>query len=777
MKIEDIIKQDSDRLFIIDPECFIIFTGDSIDDPKPFIRIGNWINLPVKSIPLIENVIIPDRIIGNPAYEQFNIHLKEIGSNRYVGSKAIIKRYLNFQNIFGIDLSNVPIVDVETDLPSLSKEKIISDKDTFIGVFYINGNFSVILNDNKVFDLEEVERSTITDVKIHDIISFTNKDTKRYADSGIILFGNNPIFYKNRYFTFYHFPNNYFEGFARLGIDPARVREIIIPNSNLLNITKFIKWKNSKGGRIKLFSDSKEKIDLMQKLFSDVSIIRKDSNGLSFNTGDGINVRNYPGTLNLIITYISIKPAYKEITIAYIKSYTGIQEIFKETLDAIFIPYTIFEKINILFKSVSTPYIIIYDGNKNISKVIGTENIVLYPFIQYEFQKHTNIENIFQSAISLINDRDLASGLIDDYIKSIHDVIFHNQAPGKELSFNEMQDIFNVISILRLNQNSTTDRKLVSLIQKSLYKLRSLVNNNTMLINNKEHFKIILTFYNNSIYEFIKKIDVAISEEAVSFVAEDGEEMIGYLADDSNIDYRGFRERIINDRRRFNELVNMYNKHHKRDKDIPWMDDKFRKKREGLLSENIENDTKELTKSIFRMRLRKITRVLLVLVFTALIFIVSLLSFNYYQRYQERIRIERESRKIEKLIKRYNIHISDKDIYLYADEVAVRNGYERLDFKTLKKKNPDWIFPSNIFILLDKERIVVKKGDTLWGISHKKLMQISIEFYMIIDIIKEKIDKGTDITDDLTKAKKLAFSEKHFKLIQNLLKKTKDEEK
>lgn len=777
MKIEDIIKQDSDRLFIIDPECFIIFTGDSIDDPKPFIRIGNWINLPVKSIPLIENVIIPDRIIGNPAYEQFNIHLKEIGSNRYVGSKAIIKRYLNFQNIFGIDLSNVPIVDVETDLPSLSKEKIISDKDTFIGVFYINGNFSVILNDNKVFDLEEVERSTITDVKIHDIISFTNKDTKRYADSGIILFGNNPIFYKNRYFTFYHFPNNYFEGFARLGIDPARVREIIIPNSNLLNITKFIKWKNSKGGRIKLFSDSKEKIDLMQKLFSDVSIIRKDSNGLSFNTGDGINVRNYPGTLNLIITYISIKPAYKEITIAYIKSYTGIQEIFKETLDAIFIPYTIFEKINILFKSVSTPYIIIYDGNKNISKVIGTENIVLYPFIQYEFQKHTNIENIFQSAISLINDRDLASGLIDDYIKSIHDVIFHNQAPGKELSFNEMQDIFNVISILRLNQNSTTDRKLVSLIQKSLYKLRSLVNNNTMLINNKEHFKIILTFYNNSIYEFIKKIDVAISEEAVSFVAEDGEEMIGYLADDSNIDYRGFRERIINDRRRFNELVNMYNKHHKRDKDIPWMDDKFRKKREGLLSENIENDTKELTKSIFRMRLRKITRVLLVLVFTALIFIVSLLSFNYYQRYQERIRIERESRKIEKLIKRYNIHISDKDIYLYADEVAVRNGYERLDFKTLKKKNPDWIFPGNIFILLDKERIVVKKGDTLWGISHKKLMQISIEFYMIIDIIKEKIDKGTDITDDLTKAKKLAFSEKHFKLIQNLLKKTKDEEK
>ena len=104
MEIKDIIKTDYDRLFIVDPECYIIFTGDSTEDVQPFIRIGNWIDMPVELIPLIENIIITDNIIGNPAHEQFNIDIRYLSTNRYIGSKNIVNKFLDFQKISGLTL-------------------------------------------------------------------------------------------------------------------------------------------------------------------------------------------------------------------------------------------------------------------------------------------------------------------------------------------------------------------------------------------------------------------------------------------------------------------------------------------------------------------------------------------------------------------------------------------------------------------------------------------------------------------------------------------------
>ena len=156
MEIRDIIKSDSDRLFIVDPECYIIFTGETTDDIKPFIRIGNWNDMPVELVPLIENIIITDSLIGNPAHEQFNIEVRHLPENRYIGSRGIVQKFLNYQRTFGLDLTNASIVDIEKDLPELSKEKNISHKDQFIGVFYRNGNFKTLLNKNTIFDLNEV---------------------------------------------------------------------------------------------------------------------------------------------------------------------------------------------------------------------------------------------------------------------------------------------------------------------------------------------------------------------------------------------------------------------------------------------------------------------------------------------------------------------------------------------------------------------------------------------------------------------------------------------
>ena len=93
VEIRDIIKSDSDRLFIVDPECYIIFTGETTDDIKPFIRIGNWSDMPVELVPLIENIIITDGLVGNPSHEQFNIDVRHLPHNRYIGSRGTVQRF------------------------------------------------------------------------------------------------------------------------------------------------------------------------------------------------------------------------------------------------------------------------------------------------------------------------------------------------------------------------------------------------------------------------------------------------------------------------------------------------------------------------------------------------------------------------------------------------------------------------------------------------------------------------------------------------------------
>ena len=139
MKLSDIIRNDNDRLFIVDTECFIIFTGGSITDNRPFIRIGTWSDLPVEIIPLVENIIITDKILGNPALEQFNIDIRNFTSNRYIGGESILRRFLDYQRNFGLDLTNVSVVNIEKDIPELTDKKIFLTGTSLSGFFTATG--------------------------------------------------------------------------------------------------------------------------------------------------------------------------------------------------------------------------------------------------------------------------------------------------------------------------------------------------------------------------------------------------------------------------------------------------------------------------------------------------------------------------------------------------------------------------------------------------------------------------------------------------------------
>ncbi len=137
---------------------------------------------------------------------------------------------------------------------------------------------------------------------------------------------------------------------------------------------------------------------------------------------------------------------------------------------------------------------------------------------------------------------------------------------------------------------------------------------------------------------------------------------------------------------------------------------------------------------------------------------------KYYLDYKKNNKAAAEKMRIKKLVKTYNIYVSSTDILKYTNAVAVLNGFSKITLRDVNRKNPNWIFPGNNLKLIDNERIIVKKGNTMWGIAKIKLMKRHIEFYSIINTIKvNKIainsNKGKIL---LSNAAKLAFSDRHF---------------
>lgn len=757
MELKEIIKSDADRLFILDNECYIIFTGDSIEDDKPFIRIGNWINLPVEIIPLIENIIIPDLIIGNPSHEQFNIDVNFLATNRYIGSELIVKRYLDFQRSFELDLTNANVVNIERDLPALSREKIISDRDSFIGIFYTDGNFRITHNKLSLFNLKEFEADNLNDVKIHEIISRANREGSRYSGSGMVFVQGTPLFYRNRCLSAYHFPRLYYEDFRRLQIDPGQIREILLPASNLMNVTKLLKWRHSTRGRLRIFSDHKEDIDRLQRLFSNVTFVRQNFKGAAFDTGEGLHIQNYPGGYNLKITGRKTRPAGEGLALAYVKGYAGIQDILKEKLDGVLVHSSVYEEMSLYFKSASAPLALLVDRDQKTEHLRRLGHTLVYPGTQCEFLKYARAEDLIRDISSTIDNKGLLERLNAGELSSLPSDMGEYKSSGRADPFDAVCDIRNLIAIMRLRHATTVDRKLAASLKKAIDEAAHLADMESLL-GDERPFRVNLAFCAGAIFDFIEPLEARRGGKVDALFDEIGDDSAQQLGGARDEKLRAYYERITTDRKRLEELLKLFAP--KTDKkELGALKTAIEKKKEHYSSDSLDLPGREAKKEMRVLRLKKILRIALIPIAAAAMILALYFAFDYYGRYQDARRAAAEQRRIDELIKKYGITVADRDIFLYANQVALRNGYSPIAYANLKAKNPNWIYPGNIFILLDGERVIVRLGDTLWGISHKRLMRSKIEFYTRLEAILRGIDEGRDMRAEIEAVKKLAAND------------------
>lgn len=860
MKLSDIIKNDKDRVFKVNPECFIIFTGDTITDQKPFIRIGNWLDLPAETIPLTENIIITDLMCGNPSYEQFNIDIKYLPTNRYIGSSTAINKFLKYQKVFGLDLENAEIIDAEKDIPEISKSRNISDKNSFIGIFYNDGNFKITHKKKDILDLKTGMDNSYGDIQNHENIYNNVKYSSRYNSSGFLFLENNPFFYDNNNIVSYLFPRRYYSLFDDLEINPRNITAIIHPSSNFLGITKFLKWKHFSQGKIHIFTDHEDRFAPIKNLFNKSTVNISSFSTLSHTTKSGFIVKSIPESYNLEITHAS-----ENIKYAYIKGIKNLKKVLKKQYNFICINYSIFEDSNLLLKSAKCPILIVDDGNPNISKLSALDNNILLQNYQYRFIRHDShktVKDIFNNILPENIIEDIFNGDIKD-------------SSLKDLSDSEK---FNCLSCLKYIYKTTQNRKIATKIRKFFQDSKLNVN-----IHNKDFF-IDLHITGKNIFETASEITdqkdhkIFVSDEIIDEkvfnnlsmplklqkeyhkIFEDRDrlsKLLTLFAKESPYKKeiaelkKAIQERkkilendflkkkhreILNITDLFHEDENMLN-HHEDNSLISKVKEKFSSKStdnlqksstdnfileeddssvyvpkynyKGTIEEtdNISNNhnsknnrihknNKNLSKSSSKSannRNKKLgqigddsssNKISLIKgsLFLLIILIFSLLSFWGYKKYsiyhENKISEQRaaekliQAQKIEKekaekaakekmLTEKYSIKVGNKEIFEFTNKIAVKNGYNPFPNGYKRTKNPNWIFPGNKFKFPDGEIVTVKKGDTLWDISEKKLSLVFMTFYSNIDKIDSLKRENQELPPELIKeTKQIIYTEK-----------------
>ncbi len=174
-------------MFQVDRECYIVYMGTAGHDVRPFLRIGTTAFLPEQIKRHIGSVVITDRLTGNFLLEADCLAPRIIRHIRYVGTPQLldaVKHYAHGEQIGSIDLEPVP-------------ERVPNQGGRV--VFYDDGNLRVFLDGHRLFDLSQRERGdrhSIFRVERMDSIVSTSRGSYREEDfrnPGFIVDGNGSV--------------------------------------------------------------------------------------------------------------------------------------------------------------------------------------------------------------------------------------------------------------------------------------------------------------------------------------------------------------------------------------------------------------------------------------------------------------------------------------------------------------------------------------------------------------------------------------------------------
>ncbi len=354
--------------------------------------------------------------------------------------------------------------------------------------------------------------------------------------------------------------------------------------------------------------------------------------------------------------------------------------------------------------------------------------------------------------------------------------------------------------MLKAYMANTTDRKKYSLLKEIHQNSCSKIHFNPTS-EFRSSVKVILALHNNSCCTILKQIA---SPAAEKFIDDYNESTVDEIT--LNSEQKLLGKRILEDRERLNRLLSMFYREitglpsfSKIEKEMSLLKNEIATRKDVYTSEfysiSAASSKKKQSKSILaagtadsaaskeegKSALNKkivIPAVLLILILLASAFFIikkrfpekpGFISESELKPVENKnivVTVKRVNDQEKELLLKHKVKINESDIYRYCNDVAVKNGYSKISLEGLKDKNPHWIFPDNVFIMHDGEKVVVQKGDTLWDLAHAKLEKMNADFYKIIDEI-EKTDPSdkSRINTLITEAEKYSYIKQQIQIL------------
>ncbi len=703
------------RVFQIDNECYIVYLGSDREDYKPFLRVGNSKSLTQEIISNIYNIIITDSYIGNPSLEAFNINTVNIHENRYVGNENTIRKFLVFLNNFNIETSKIT-----------QYQKIKTEDNKALVFFYDDGNVNLNYDKKLLFDLKSREKKDLHFIeKTKWIMAQFLKNSLRYSPSdfnkpGFAMVKNSVVLFNREKIIAFSLPDDYFYTFTQSGIDPDLISAVITEDAteSIIDLLKRKKYKKEKidvlsrnmpllKSALDLFESSKE--DSLKSTLSDLtkkSAVTKFDYTIRANK-DALRFKNKEIPYSISISDKLEKAAEKELLINHTKkAFTlpgrSVRESVKipEGIPHIFIMEEppIRGLLETFFKELLTPFV---DLLSSVELVLIKQLESLFNDIINDTKFHGSLKNV-KRGINRIK------------INSKSSVIFLLSNAGEICSL-----------LINMKKNKQDAVRSLSNIKASINKrLRSIETVDISLplicnlyISEQGTYSLYRLFKNT-----VTKDEYSLSQDIISTIEEK---------------VRGKNEYFQQERRRLIDLI---------DELMLPPSAVEAKVKPGARKEEMPVTAREKRKTLIKRIFIPVGIVLVLGIAFSLFFLIprkgKIETKEEEVVIEQTLKVETPEKTLEPHFSLSDIEITVLDIYRVTNEIAKANGYRELDKVEELGKDPDWIYPENVFFLPDKTSCTVKTGDTIWYIANRYIKEtLDHDWEKYLSILKE-LDKN-----------------------------------